>query len=76
MNGQWIGKYSGSNDGLIVANIDDRQSHFEGIAYLNESNGSLPGTAAYFRTQNRDPQFNFRTGLILPINPRNGITDS
>lgn len=76
MNGQWIGKYSGSNDGLIVANIDDRQSHFEGIAYLNESNGSLPSTAAYFRTQNRDPQFNFRTGFILPINPRNGITDS
>ena len=54
MNGQWIGKYSGSNYGLIVANIDDRQSHFGGVAYLSESKNSLPGTAASFRTQNRD----------------------
>lgn len=76
MKGQWIGIYSGSNDGLIVVNVDERQTHFEGVAYLNEGNGSLPSTAAAFRTKNKDPKFTFRTGAILPINPFTGTTDS
>lgn len=76
MKGQWISNYSGSNGGLMVANIDERQSHFEGVAYLNEGNRSLPSTVAAFRTQNKDREFKFRTGLILPINPLNGTPDS
>jgi hypothetical protein len=76
MKGQWIGEYSGSNGGLIIANIDERPSQFEGVAYLNESNKSLPSTVAAFRTNNKDRQFKFRTGLIAAINPFNGTTDS
>lgn len=76
MNGQWIGEYSGSNGGFILVNIDERESNFEGVAYLIESNGSLPSTAAFFRTQNKDRHFKFRTDLILPIHPENRMTDS
>ncbi len=36
MNGQWIGNYTGTNNGYIIVNIDDRGDHFEGVAYLFE----------------------------------------
>lgn len=76
MKGQWIGSYSGSNTGLIIVNIDERPSYYEGVAYLNESNNALPSTAAFFKTPNKGDQFKFRTDYLSPINPTTGITDS
>jgi hypothetical protein len=76
MKGQWIGTYSGSNAGLIIINIDERATYFEGVAYLNESDKSLPSTAVSFKTGNKDNNFQLRTDWISPINPTTGVIDS
>lgn len=76
MKGQWIGNFAGQNEGLIMLNVDDRGTHFEGIAYLNVNNKQLPSTAASFSTRNKDQNFEFKTTNLLPINPTNGLVDS
>ena len=76
MNGQWIGSYKGANAGTIILNIDDRGSYFEGVAYLNESNSTLPSTAAMFVTENKAHDFKFKTIALFPINPSTGFPDS
>lgn len=76
MKGQWIGSYTGSNTGLIIINIDELPSYYEGVAYMNESNQKLPSTAVFFKTPNKDRSFKFRTEWISPINPTTGIIDS
>jgi FRG domain len=76
MKGQWIGNYGGLHEGLIVLNVDDRGTHFEGVAYINESNNKLPTVAAVFATESKDKNFSFKTSTILPINPTNGVVDS
>jgi hypothetical protein len=72
MKGQWIGHYSGNNEGLILINIDERQSMFEGVAYVNNNNGALPGLAAWFNTPTKARDFAFRTTYIAPIHPPHG----
>jgi len=74
MKGQWIGSYTGSTTGTIIVNIDERSSHYQGVAYLNESDRAVPSTAAFFRTENKEKDFQCRTGLILPIDPLSGTT--
>jgi len=74
MRGQWIGKAVGSNEGLIVANIDELPSYYQGMVYLNEANRMLPSITAAFRTKNKDSNFEFRTDFILPINPQTGLS--
>ena len=76
MRGQWIGNFSGQNQGLLMLNVDDRGAHFEGIAYLNVTNKHLPSTAATFVTANKERSFEFRTTNVWPINPINGVVDS
>lgn len=76
MHGQWIGNYEGTNNGLIIANIDDRGDHYEGVAYLFDSIKSLPGLAAVFETENKDTSFKIRAQLIMPIDPRTGFLNT
>ena len=76
MNGQWIGKYQGASTGLIVVNIDERRAQYQGVAYLSEDNKDLPSVATFFRTRDKNERFEFRTDLILPINPFSGLPDS
>lgn len=76
MNGQWIGNYTGTTNGLIVANIDERRAHYQGVAYLNEQDKNLPSVAALFRTTDKSQDFQFRTDAILPVNPISGIPDA
>jgi len=65
MNGQWLGRYSGSVPGSIILNVDERQSYFEGTANLIEDDRSLPESFVSFRTTNKDSKFRFRTDVIL-----------
>lgn len=74
MNGQWIGKYSGTNSGDIVINIDAHEGSFRGIAYLNEGDSKLPSSAAVFETKNLNKKFDFEA-YIFPINPKTGTAD-
>jgi hypothetical protein len=67
MNGQWLGKFEGTQKGSITVNIDERETSYEGIAYLHpDQNGAAP-VAASFRTPNKKNSFSCRTTGILPI---------
>lgn len=61
---------------MIVINVDERQSHYQGMAHLHEDDRRFPGTVAAFRTQNKDRDTHFRTDWILPIDPISGKTAS
>jgi len=76
MKGQWIGRYTGTNEGQILVNVDERQAAFEGMAFVNDKSGHLPNLAAFFTTLSKHQEISFRTSLILPINPYTGTTDS
>src|SRR5882762_9217961 len=66
MNGQWIGVYTGSSQGSIIVNVDDRGAFYQGVAYLHDGNPALPGIAASFKTANKERRFHVRTDAILP----------
>jgi hypothetical protein len=72
MNGQWIGTFAGSTDGTIVVNIDERQEYYEGTANLIEDDRTLPDSFVSFRTANKESQFQFRTDVILALDPKTG----
>lgn len=76
MRGQWLGTYSGDTTGLIIINIDELPTCFQGVAYLNEENKQIPSAAVFFRTADKSAQFQFRTSSIIPINPLSGYTDA
>ena len=42
MNGQWIGPYTGTNDGFLVIDLDDAGDHYAGIATAIDSIASRP----------------------------------
>lgn len=75
MRGQWIGSYSGTNTGTIIVNADEYPSYFQGIAYLTDDNKQLPGTAAIFRTNDKNPRSQFRATL-LAIDPNTSLLSS
>lgn len=53
MNGQWIGDYTGSSSGLVILNLDKRDGRYEGLAYLFNTEGNIPATAAFVRLKSR-----------------------
>lgn len=71
MNGQWIGRFSGSNSGQLVIDLDDRGTHFEGIACAYDDDPLLPGTFVRVKTADKQPTFQDRLP-VFPIDPRTG----
>lgn len=70
MNGQWLGRFTDTNgDGLILVNIDERESYYQGVAFVHPDNRTLPSSAAAFRTKNKDAQCQLRTDALLPFDP-------
>lgn len=67
MQGQWLGTYTGTSTGAIMVNIDERESCYQGTAYLVEDNpiGFVP--AASFKTTDKNSNFTFRTDPIRPV---------
>jgi hypothetical protein len=75
MNGQWIGKYIGSNSGDIIFNVDDRGWCYRGVAYLTPyvtDHQKAPTLGIGFWTKNKDSKFDFSTGDLWPIHPITG----
>src|SRR5437016_11186449 len=75
MNGQWIGRYTGASEGMIIVNVDDRGAFYQEVAYLHDGNPALPGIAALFKTPNEERHFQVRTDVIIAINPQTGLAD-
>ncbi len=76
MRGQWIGEFTGTFRGRIMVNIDELSTHFQGVAYLNVADGSLPSIVVGFRTQDKPNKFQTRVHVILPVDPRTGLPSS
>lgn len=56
VNGQWIGNYIGTNSGLLVLDIDDRGTFYQGSATLADAvPGNIPLHVA-IQTQDKNPQ--------------------
>lgn len=71
MNGQWIGKYSGNNSGLLVIDIDDCGTHYEGAACAFDDDLSLPGTHAVIKTHDKQNSHDLSVSL-QPMDPATG----
>jgi hypothetical protein len=77
MNGQWIGRFkSVTTAGLVVIDVDDLGTHYEGRAYVYDDHPGLPSSFVYFKTVDRSKRFRL-TGLqTFPISPHTGeVTD-
>jgi hypothetical protein len=53
MNGQWIGRYSGTNSGLLVIDCDDMETHYAGTAFAYDDDPALPTTFALVNTPDK-----------------------
>ncbi|MEJ0012295.1 MAG: FRG domain-containing protein [Bauldia sp.] len=71
MQGQWIGKYQGSNSGTAVVDLDDFGDHLEGNAYVFDDDPKLPGTLAFVRTVDQSPKQTLELRLT-PLHPFTG----
>jgi len=71
MNGQWMGSYSGSNRGVIVIDIDDKQTHFSGYAHIYDGDSNLPSAFAFINAPKDTDKFSL-TLNILPLHPQSG----
>lgn len=72
MNGQWIGKYTGTNRGLLVVDLDDVGTHFDGSAAAIDGNQTLPPTLAVLVNVPKNQQkFQLRSNL-MPIDRKTG----
>lgn len=67
MKGQWIGTYTGTKRGRIIANIDELKPNFGGVAYVFNENQAVAEVAVAFRTQDKSTTFKIRTRDISPI---------
>jgi hypothetical protein len=65
LKGQWIGNYLGTNSGQVIIEIDELKDCFDGVAYLYDSNESLPGSFVEFKTADKSTDFS----LSLKVHP-------
>lgn len=67
MKGQWLGNYIGTTAGMIIANIDERPTDYNGVAYLNQNDPKFPNTVIAFHTKNKEKEFPFRSDSIANL---------
>jgi len=72
INGQWVGRYTGSSSGNIIVNIDKSESNYQGLADLTTEDKSMPGSVVSFMIPNKDAEFSVRTDWILAIDQASG----
>lgn len=75
MNGQWLGRYSGSNAGTLFINLDDRGTHYAGNVFAYDDNQLLPHTYAYIRTSDKGESHHL-TLELAPVHPQTGDPSS
>ncbi|MBX3534041.1 MAG: FRG domain-containing protein [Xanthobacteraceae bacterium] len=64
MNGQWMGRYIGSNFGQAILELDETDRGFQGAVYLYDDNTQLPGTAAAINAPKSQSTFQLKTPLL------------
>jgi hypothetical protein len=63
MNGQWIGSYSGTNTGTLVADLDDVGTHYTGVVFGYDFNPAVPRAFAHVAIPKGKTTFSLRIGL-------------
>jgi hypothetical protein len=53
LRGQWIARYSGSNTGTVVIDIDELDDHFAGAAIAWDDNAAHPNSFVQIQTQDK-----------------------
>lgn len=71
INGQWIGRYTGTGSGLLVIDLDDLRTHYEGHVFAYNDNSLLPSMAAGITIPDKEAEFRLRLDL-KPLNPNTG----
>jgi len=71
MNGQWLGRYNGTDSGTLVIEFDDMGTHYEGQAFAYNDDVDMPGTLALLKTTGKEAVVHLRVELY-PIDPRTG----
>lgn len=67
LNGQWIGRFAGTDSGALHINIDEDGPGYRGVAYLFSDDPQLPRAVAYFSIPGKEREFSFRTEMVLAI---------
>jgi len=70
MNGQWIGSYSGTNTGSLVADLDDLSTHYAGVVFGYDYN-LAPRIFAHVEIPKAKTTFLLRVGLLDFCSRRN-----
>jgi FRG domain len=73
MRGQWIGSFEGGDGGKITVNVDERESCFEGTAYLLEKTVAIPSSVVHFKSSDKQRAFKFRADGIMTLDPNSGV---
>jgi hypothetical protein len=66
MKGQWLGQYSGSNEGLIIIDLDDLGDTYKGHAFLFDNNNALPSSLV--RLEGLSTSVNTYSFPVTPLN--------
>jgi FRG domain len=69
MKGQWLGRFSGTNSGAAVLEMDRVGENFEGKTYVFDDNIALPSTAAFVRIPAGRNSFIIEKLLLTPLDP-------
>jgi FRG domain len=69
MKGQWFGRFSGTNNGVAVLEMDEVGGYFEGRAYVFDDNTALPSTAAFVRIPADSNSFTIDKLPLTPLDP-------
>lgn len=75
MKGQWIGVYTGTEEGRLMINIDKIDDHFEAVAYIMPSSKDILSSVAYLVTEN-DKQEQKSVAYLNYVDPRDGLEHS
>ncbi len=65
MNGQWLGPYTGTNNGLLVLELDEVGDHCEGIVSAYNASPDMPTIVGEIRIKKGET----RQGVRIPIFP-------
>jgi hypothetical protein len=63
MNGQWIGHYSGTNNGLLILELDDFGATYEGTVMALNADAALPAVAGNVSAPKGEEKFKIRIPL-------------
>ncbi|PQK98903.1 hypothetical protein CG435_15260 [Pantoea ananatis] len=73
IEGQWIGKFGGAQNGLCTINIEPKNGRFLCHAYMVDENGSMPSSYAYFTIDEEKESYEIEVNNIALIDTNSRV---